>query len=196
MFIQIIQGQVQDRELLKQQTETWRTEIKPGATGFLGTTSGITEDGTGVVVVRFESKEAAMKNGDRPEQSAWWAKTEQAFAGDVTFIDCDEADLIIGGGSEKAGFVQVMHGRAVDPVKMREMGESMESDLQEARPDVLGGVVGWYGDRQFVQVMYFESEQAAREAEAKTADGPEMEGWEQMLDGPMTFLDLREPDFE
>jgi hypothetical protein len=196
MFIQVIQGQVKDRDLLQRQTDKWRREIKPKATGFLGSTSGITDDGTGVVLVRFDSAESARKNSERPEQGTWWEATAPAFAGDVTFIDCDQVDLMFGGGSGKAGFVQVMHGRAVDPVKMREMGESMEADMGKARPDILGGIVGWYGDRQFVQAIYFESEQAARSAEKEASDGPEMEQWEQMLDGPITFLDLKNPDFE
>ena len=44
MFIQIIQGSVTDPEALKRSIARWQSEIKPGATGYLGSTSGITPD--------------------------------------------------------------------------------------------------------------------------------------------------------
>jgi hypothetical protein len=196
MFVQVIQGKVRDADLLRRQVDAWRSEVKPNAAGYLGSTSGVTEDGVAVVVARFESEAAARKNSERAEQGAWWEQTAPAFEGEVRFLDCSDVDLIYDGGSNGAGFVQIMQGRAVDPVKLRAMGRTMEDDLRAQRPDVLGGVVGWHGDREFTQVMYFSSEQEAREAEAKMTDDPQLDEWGQMLDGPITFLDLRNPDFD
>ena len=39
-------------------------------------------------VARFESREAAMRNSERPEQGDWWERCSKLFTGDVTFHDC------------------------------------------------------------------------------------------------------------
>lgn len=196
MFLQYMQGKVRDRDLYQRQLDKWRSDIKPKAVGYLGSTSGITDDGTAAAIIRFESSESAAANSDLPEQSQWWEEMSRAFDGEVTFIDCPTVDLIGAGGTEQAGFVQVMLGRAVDPQAMREAGESMEADLKAMRPDVLGGVVGWYGDRQFLQAMYFTSLADARKAEKTMADDPQVDEWNKMLDGDITFIDITEPDFD
>ena len=196
MFLQYMQGKLRDRGIYETQIEKWRTDVKPKAIGYLGSTSGVTDDGDLVAVARFESTEAAEANNDIPEQSAWWSEMEKAFDGEVTFIDCNTVDLVAGGGSDQAGFVQIMLGRAVDPQAMRDAGQSMEAELKEMRPDVLGGVVGWYGDRQFVQAMYFTSEADARKAEQGMADDPQIDEWSKMLDGDLTFIDIKNPDYD
>lgn len=196
MFVQIIEGIVRDRDLLTQQMERWRTDVKPGAVGFLGSTSGVTDDGVCVVVARFESEDAARANSTRPEQSAWWAATEPAFEGEIEFLDCPDVDLMFEGGSDRAGFVQIMEGRAKDPEGMRAMGKTMEGALRAARPDILGGIVAWHPDRGFTQVVYFTSEADARAGETamdQDAGGAE---WMEQLDGPLAFMDLRTPAFD
>ena len=197
MFLQIIEGQVQDADLLTRQMDAWRAKVKPGAIGFLGSTGGITDDGRFIVIARFESEDAARKNGDRPEQDSWWKATEPAFAS-VAFTDCTEVDTFLGGGSDSAGFVQVMKGRALDPVKLREMGEQMESEMPKVRPDVIGGVVGWHGDRDFTQVVYFTTEAAARQGESAEVEGGDtgQDDWSAMMDGEMSFIDLHDPMFD
>src|SRR5215208_31029 len=131
MFVQIIEGQVRDADLMKQQMQAWKSEVKPGAQGFLGSTSGMTDDGRFIAIARFESEDAARRNSDRPEQDAWWKATEPAL-GSVSFTDCTEVDTFLNGGSDDAGFVQVMKGRATDPAKLREMGNQMEEEMKRA----------------------------------------------------------------
>ena len=46
MFIQVIQGKVADAEGLRAAMDRWGRDLQPGATGWLGTTGGITDDGT------------------------------------------------------------------------------------------------------------------------------------------------------
>jgi len=197
MFVQIIEGQVRDADLLKQQMQAWKSEVKPGAKGFLGSTSGMTDDGRFIAIARFESEDVARGNSDRPEQDAWWKATEPAL-GSVSFTDCTEVDTFLNGGSDDAGFVQVMKGRATDPAKLREMGNQMEEEMKRARPDVLGGVIGWHGDREFTQVIYFTSETEARAGEATMGDGPEPgpDDWSALMDGEITFIDLNQPEFD
>lgn len=196
MFMQIIQGKVRDAAQMQQQLERWRTDVKPGAIGFLGSTGGITDDGQLIVMARFESEAAAQANSQRPEQGAWWAQTEPVFDGEPTFTDCTEVDTMMGGGSDGAGFVQIMSGRAKDPAAMRAMSESMDEELRGMRPDILGGLVGWHGDRYFTQAIYFITEDAARKGETEMTGDEGSQEWEQMLDGPMSFLDLRSPIYD
>ncbi len=196
MFIQIIKGKVGDAGLLRQQSDSWLSDVKPGAVGYLGSTTGVTPDGTAVFVARFESEDAAQANNQRPEQGIWWEATAPAFDGEVTFQDCKEVDLMFGGGSDAAGFVQLIEARAVDPAAMRAASLAMEDDLKAMRSDILGGMVAWHGDRQFTQIMYFTSEEEARLGESQMQDNPQLGEWMAMLDGPMSFLDLPEPEFD
>src|SRR4051794_20591525 len=106
MFMQVIQGTTNDAAGLRRQMERWDDEMGAGATGFLGTTGGVAEDGTAIVLARFESEQAARANSDRREQGAWWDETAKYFDGDVTFRDCPEVDITLAGGSDDAGFVQ------------------------------------------------------------------------------------------
>ena len=196
MFMQVIHGKVRDVDLLNSQVEKWDAELKPGAKGYLGRTSGITADGDSIAFVRFESEADGEANGNRPEQGAWWEATSKAFDGEPEFMNCTEVDEMFGGGSNDAGFVQIMIGRSNDPAKMRAGGQEMEGELRAMRPDILGGVVGWYGDNQFVQAIYFTSEEAARKGESTMSDDPSVDEWSKLIDGPMTFIDLTEPDFD
>lgn len=191
MFVQVIKGKARDEAGLRKQFERWAEELKPGAEGFLGSTGGIAGDGTFITVARFDSEEAARRSSDRPEQGKWWAETEQ-YLEDVTFTDCTEVDEMLGGGSDDAGFVQVMQGRVTDVEKARAMGREMEPELRKARPDVLGGIAAWHGDGGFTQVIYFESEAAAREGESSSADqGPPEEFQELWQD--VSYINLSDP---
>src|SRR4051812_18010213 len=107
MFMQVIQGSVADRIGLRSQLDRWNSELKPGTTGWLGMTGGVTDDGRFILCVRFESAEAAQSNSGRPEQGTWWAETEKTLAEPATFIDSHEIDVYLGGGSDTAGFVQI-----------------------------------------------------------------------------------------
>jgi hypothetical protein len=165
MFVQVIQGHVADREELKAALDHWANELAPGSIGWLGTTAGITADDTFVALVRFESAEAARRNSDRPEQHQWWMETAKLFAGDVAFHDSQEVLTFLEGGSDRAGFVQVIQGRTDDADGMRTMMESSTAQLRQIRPDVIGGTVARYGDGEFTQAVYFTSETAARQGE-------------------------------
>jgi hypothetical protein len=193
MFVQVIQGQVGNQELWRQQSQRWQTEIRPSATGYLGSTSGLTKDGYSIAVVRFESAQAAAANSALPAQGAWFAAMQPAFSGEITFHDCAETDEILGGGSDGAGFVQVMQARAKDPAAFRAFGESMEDELRRVRPDLLGGLVAWHGDGGgFTQASYFTSESDARLNEKQMGESQLMDQFMSHIDGEMTFYDLAE----
>ncbi len=73
MFVQVINGRTSQPEALAEAFDRWKAELSPGATGWLGSTGGVTDDGTVIAVARFESEEAARANSARPEQDAWWS---------------------------------------------------------------------------------------------------------------------------
>ena len=69
MFVQVIQGRTSQPEALAEAFDRWQANLSPDATGWLGSTGGVTEDGTFIAVARFESEQAAMANSARPEQA-------------------------------------------------------------------------------------------------------------------------------
>ena len=197
MFIQVIQGSCRDADALHRQMELWREEIGPTAEGWLGGTYGITDDNTFIGVVRFESKDAAARNSARPEQGDWWARTQESFEGDVTFHDCDEVATFLDGGSDDAGFVQVIQGRVSDPAPFRTfMNQPMDS-LRAARPEIIGGSFALAPDGHFIETVAFRSEAAAREGENKEMPEDVGKAWEDAMSlmQDVTYLDLRHPWF-
>jgi hypothetical protein len=167
--------------------------LAPGAEGWLGATWGFTDDQMFVGVVRFESAETARRNSDRPEQAAWWQSTEQLFDGPVEFHDAEDVVLMLEGGSDDAGFVQVIRGRVDDPTRLRSAVESMTPILHEARPEIIGATVAIEGDGTVTETVAFTDEAAAREGERKPMP-------ESLRDADMgirdpSYLDLHHPWF-
>ena len=168
MFIQVISAKVVDADGLSRQIDRWETELRPGAEGFLGSTSGITDDGRLIVLARFESEDAARQNSQRSEQTAWWAEIEKTLE-DVAFQDSTEVVVMGAGGSNDAGFVQVMRGHVIDAAKMEELRGRMkefEATMAKMRPDVIGDVTAMHADGTFTDTVYFRSEAEARRNEA------------------------------
>jgi hypothetical protein len=152
-------------------------DLSTGAIGWLGSTAGVTADGTGIALVRFEAADAARRTSERPEQDQWWAETTKLFDGDVSFHDCSQVRLFgRAGGSDDAGFGQIMRGRYTDPVKAVELLQRSEQPLRELRPAVIGGELCPYGDGGFTQAAYFTSESEARAGERKQPP-PQAQAW-------------------
>lgn len=192
MFAQVIQGQVMDVEALRAATQRWHDELEPGAEGFLGGTYGVSDDGEFIAVVRFSSEAAARSNSDRPEQASWWETTRDLFSGEAGFHDCPEVVMLLGGGSDDAGFVQVIQGRLTDHDKAIATIHDAESRLAGSRPDILGATFAIAPDGWFTETVYFRSEAAAREGERSTPGEREELA---ALVSELTFHDLRSPWF-
>jgi hypothetical protein len=193
MFVQVIKGRTQDAAGLRRRSERWRDEVRPGAIGFLGGTSGIADDGTFIVFARFVDEASARANADRPEQSAWWEETTKFFDSEPTFRESNDITTMFDGGSDDAGFVQVMEGNVTDRAKADalETPELLEQ-LRKARPDLLGSVRVWFPGGAFAEAAYFTSEADARKGEASN----EFQGQEEefaAVYGDMTYIDLRDP---
>jgi hypothetical protein len=196
MFVQVIEGKVSDKAGLRRQLDRWEAELRPGAAGFLGSTGGVTDDDVGFAIARFESAAAAKANSDRAEQGAWWSDTEKCFDGPVSFTDSEDVEEFLGGGSNDAGFVQVMKtasGPGRDVVK--NLDQQFEKHASTWRPDLIGGVRVWTGKTSTVEVNYFTSEAEARAAENKEPPAELAELFSQYADviANTAFLDLRDP---
>jgi hypothetical protein len=192
MFVQFIEGSVSDPDAFRSQLERWRDDVADPI-GWLGTTAGITEGGTAFVSARFDSAESARANSDRPEQAEWWASTERLFDGGAAFADHEDVEVFRSGGSDDAGFVQVLRGTVTDPAAARELfGQGPPDD---GRPDVLGGYVGLAPDGTYTMVVYFTSEAEARRGEREeAAAGSEYdERMAALHPEPPRFLDLTDP---
>ncbi len=193
MFIQIIQGKCTRSDELHAMSDRWVDELGPGAVGWLGGTYGITDDNMFVGVIRFESREAAMANSQRPEQGQWWAEMEKLFDGPVEFHDCDDVSMMLNGGSDEAGFVQILRGKVEDPERLKAMMADTDT-LHERRPDILGATLAIEDDGTFTETIAFSSEEEARKAEAQPMPDEMARQWDELM-RDVTYLDLHQPWF-
>ena len=196
MFVQVIKAQASDPEQVHAQLDRWAQELAPGATGWLGSTAGVTDDGRFIALARFESEEAARRNSDRPEQDQWWTETSKLFTGEATFQDSNDVNVDVHGDPYKAGFVQVMQGRGSDPERAKEL-MAQDSDKWAAfRPEMVASVGVGHGGGAYTMLMYFTSEAEAREGEKKEVP-PElqanMDEMNKLSTGEPEFFDLRKP---
>ena len=195
MFIQVLQGTVTDAGAIQARFTLWDDELGPTADGWLGATEGITDDGEFIAVVRFQDEAAARRNSSRPEQGKWWSDTRPLFSGDVVFHDYPNVTTYLGGGSDVAGFCQIVQGTYTGEENPAAMGMD-ERRLTELRPEILGATLGWNDSGHFTQTVYFTSLEAARDGERAMAADPglsaEMEAWLVDVDG-LRYLDLEDP---
>ena len=198
VFIQVIQGTCNDPDRIHQLMDEWHNQLEEGAAGFLGGTYGVTDDNEFIGVVRFDSRESAERNSNRPEQGQWWAKASACFDGEATFHDCDDVMLMFEGGSDDARFVQVIQGRVRDAGKLHAMMDDGRMEmLHQQRTDIIGSTVAIDKDGFFTQTIAFRTEAEAREGESKEMP-PEMrsraEGMNEMM-SDVSFHDLHHPWF-
>ena len=198
MFVQVIQGTTSDPAGLRAMGDRWVDELGADAPGWLGTTMGVTKDGTFIGVVRFTDPESAARNSERPQQGAWWEEFSKHLDGEATFHDCTTADTFLSGGSDEAGFVQVIQSQVTDRDAVTRGMEQMATASPEdfGRSDLLGGIYAWHDDDGgLTQVAYFTSEAEARQGESQ----PPPEGGAEAMDefsaavSETVYFDLTEP---
>jgi hypothetical protein len=191
MFIQAIQGKCSRREEVRRLSDSWVSENGGASPGWLGGTYGFTDDDDFFAVVRFESREQAMENSQRPETDEFAKKMGELMDGEPSFFDSDQVETFLDGGSDDAKFVQVIRGKA-DPGLWQKLGDG--SELREMRPEIIGGTVAIQDDGSFVETVAFTDEASARRGESEMTAQPPPEVGE-ALQGLMEgaeFYDLRE----
>jgi len=195
MFIQVITGKTRDPEALHERLEVWQRDLMPGAIGYLGSTGGCTASGDCILVARFQSADAARRNGERSEQTAWWKETEKLFTGQPTFHDSEEVAVMRHGDLDRAHFVQVMEGHVTDKARARVLEDASDEPLAQARPDLLGSVTAYYGKDGYTSLAYFTSEDDARQAEGQDVPADmakQFDEWQQVMKVDR-YLDLTDP---
>jgi hypothetical protein len=194
MFVQIIEGRTSDAKALIEHGDRWQTEVRPGAVGYLGVTAGVTSDGRTIAIVRFKDEESARANAARPEQTAWFEKMAKLYDGEPAFTESSDTTEWLGGGSDDAGFVQVMKSTGVDRAAVEAMDKAFES-YTHLRPDVIGGLRVWTGPDSCVDVAYFTSEAEARKGEKAEmpAELQELMSQFEGATGQTDYLDLTDP---
>src|SRR4029450_3804903 len=196
MFAQVIQGKTSNSQALDAAIKQWQQDLAPGATGWVGSTSGVTEDGRAIAVVRFESEEDARRNSNRPEQDQWWSETAKLYDGEATFRDSTDVTVDLQGDPDRAGFVQIMQGRSNDPERAKQLMDQDADKWAAFRPDMLGNVAIGQDDGSYTMVMDFTSEAEAREGERKEpppALQAQMEEMNKLPVGEPDFFDLKRP---
>ncbi len=103
MFVQVIHGRTKAPEGLRAAVDRWARELAPGATGWLGSTGGVTDDGRFIALARFESAEAGRRNSERPEQDRWWSQTSRLLDGQATFADSEDVTVDLRGDPDLVG---------------------------------------------------------------------------------------------
>jgi hypothetical protein len=193
--VQLIESRVADGDALRREVDRWMAVVRPGAAGFLGTTGGVADDGRAIIVARFESAAAAQANGARPEQDRWWKETAAYFEGEVNLTDSEDVDVLLGGGSDDAGFVQVMKGHGVERERIRAIDQQFEAHAAEYRPDLLGGIRVWTSEDRYVEVAYFKSEADARVGEKQEPPAPLAAAMSELeaLMANVEFIDIKHP---
>jgi ribosomal protein S6E (S10) len=190
MFIQVIQAKSTRRDEVRALMDEW-SEMPSEGFGFLGGTYGFTDDDEFIGVVRFESKEKAMANSARPETDAMAKRMAELMDGQVEFQDCDDVTMWLEGGSDDAGFVQVIQGRTDEPDRIKVGMTEDPEEMRRQRPDVIGGTLAFTDDGRFTATVAFTDEASAREGE-KNSEPPEEFT---TLSRDVKFYDLRDPWF-
>jgi hypothetical protein len=196
MFIQVIQGRATNPPGIRRDQGRWQRQLAADADGWLGSTTGITDDGWSVTVVHFASEAQARRNRDRPEQREWWRDAAQHLAR-IAVHDAPKVHTYRDGGSDQAGFVQVIQGHTDDLERMVSLGRDQEETLARDAPHILGMTLAEHADRpgDFTQIVYFTSEQDARRLEQEPAaegDEPVLEQLRSLMTDLRCF-DLRDP---
>jgi hypothetical protein len=194
VFIQVIKAKTSRAAEVRALAETWRDGDGAGAIGWLGGTFGVTESGDFLAIVRFTSHDDAAANSARPETGEFSQKLAALLDGPPEFHDCDDVTTFLSGGSDDAGFVQVIEGHTDDAGPMKAMlGDT--ADLQAMRPEILGGTFALAADGAFFQTVYFTDEASARQGEGLEPPTEVREALAATMAGA-SFHDLREPWFE
>jgi hypothetical protein len=168
MFIRVIQGRATNPPGIRRDLARWQRLLAVDADGWLGSTAGITEDGWSITVVRFASEGQARRNSDRPEQREWWRDASQHLAR-VVVHNAFEVHSFRLGDADSAGFVQVIQGHSGVPERRVNHDRDQEEVLVREAPHIhiLAMTVARHADRpgDFTQIVYFTSEQDARQFE-------------------------------
>ena len=171
MFLLTVEGRTGTPDALHEDVLNWPGEVGRSAVGWLGNTAGVSNDGDFVLLMRFESEEAAWITSDLPEQGRWWQTcaehldTKPAITGSTTVIG------ILDGGSDDAAAVRIRRGSAVLNRYRRSLRQ-LETLPPAERAAVIGGIVAWHDGDRFTEALYLTSRDFAQVRQLGTSPTP------------------------
>ncbi|MDP9433309.1 MAG: hypothetical protein M3P91_11495 [Actinomycetota bacterium] len=196
MYAQVLQGNARDPGAVRAALDRWVQDLGPGAIGWLGTTAGVTDDGQLVALIRFDSATSARHNGERAEQAAWMSELRDFCDGELVVADSSRVLVDVVADPDAASFVQVIQGRSKDVHREFDLLEQNSGAWTSFRPDIVASLAMLHEDHTWTMALYFTSEAAAREGEAKEPPAEvaeQMAAMDQLSDGEPEFFDLRQP---
>jgi hypothetical protein len=195
VFIQMVEGRCSRQDEMRGLVDDWCGSMADQP-GWLGGTYGFTDDSRFVGVVRFDSHTACEDSSSTPEAAMWWAGAEAMFDGACEIHASDDVAMMLDGGSDSAGFVQVMHGHVGDADKLRHFMTDAEvtSMLHDARPEIIGATLAIERDGSFVETVAFTSEDAARRGEQAEMPAQIRSDLDSAM-ADVEYLDLHRPWF-
>ena len=142
MFIQMVQGRCSRHDGMRDLVEDW-CAMMADRPGWLGGTYGFTDDDRFLGIVRFDSAGACKEAASTSQAAILWAGAEDLFDGRPEIHESEDISMMLQGGSDSAGFVQVMKGRVADADRFRHFmtDTEMTSMLHEARPEIIGATL-------------------------------------------------------
>ena len=169
MFAEVAVGTVQDRDNLQRLLDQWYSELRPTTPGFLGGFAGIGDDGTFVGIWRFASEVASHKTRAIADQAHWWAALLACLP---NLERAGTSDVAMHGACRSAygDFTQVIRSRVLDAGVYDNMLGQVNghwTNLAAKRPEMIGRVSLRLPDDRLIDVIYFESEKAARVGEER-----------------------------
>jgi len=195
VFVQVIKGKVSDPAAFRAAFMRWLIELAPGAIGWRGSTTGVTDDGTLISVARFDNADNAHRNSDRPEQARWWSETQRVFDGEVTFYNSTKVDDYVVGDPNTAGFVQVMQGQVSNLAWAQDVVQQRPDTFEQLRPDILAMLNIRHHEGRWTSVTYFTSEAEARQRQSEdppTEFAAMMDGMASLSVSETRYYDLRQ----
>ena len=195
MFIQMVQGACGQQDDMRMLVDDWCGEMADQP-GWLGGTYGFTDDDRFVGVVRWDSKAACDSYCAREGSAWWWAGACEVMDGDPEVHQSEDVTLMLQGGSDDAGFVQVMQGKVGDAELLRRLtsDQEMTAMLHQARPDIIGSTLIIEDDGTFVETIAFTDEASARVAEKKDMPAEVSADMETAM-RDVNYIDLHHPWF-
>ena len=195
MFIQMIQGDCSRQDEMRGLVDEW-CGLMADQPGWLGGTYGFTGDGRFVGVVRYETREARDACSALPECAAQWDRILGRFDGGHETHESDDVMIMLDGGSDDAGFVQVMRGRVnnADALRQFALDDELTGMLHQARPEIIGATMAIEDDGTFTETVAFTDEASARNGETTHMPEAIVQRMEESM-ADVVFVDLHQPWF-
>lgn len=195
MFIQMVEGACSQHDDMRMLIDDWcdRMADEPG---WLGGTYGFTDDDRFIGVVRYTSRAACEQCCAAEDAGMWWAAAEEMFDSTPEIHQSEDVMMMLEGGSDEAGFVQVMRGRVGNPDKLRRImtDQDMTSMLHQARPEIIGATLLIEDDGWFTETISFTDEDSARKGEAMDMPAEVTADLQEAM-AEVAYYDLHKPWF-